>query len=206
MDIAVEGGGEQAAEALPLDDSCCHGDSDRPSPKCLSDLIPDQSAREPQCSPASGPAVQDSLPNSCEGTVTETPTYSDQDTTASSEVLSSSLSSHLAEKAEIPEQELYNSFHYWRTPIPQIDLDLELLEEKCNSANEVSAANSASQVSTPALDRKQLEELIENLEPHIDDPDVKGKEGCLSIFYLITVKSLDYYRTQLYRARLHKHT
>lgn len=179
MDIAVEGGGEQAAEALPLDDSCCHGDSDRPSPKCLSDKIQDQSTREPRCSPDSGPAAQDKPLHFSEGTVSENPTHSNQDTTTSSEALSSALSSHLAEKAAIPEQELYNSFHYWRTPIPQIDLDLELLEEKCNSANEISVANSALQGSTPALDRKQLEELIENLEPHIDDPDVKGEEGCL---------------------------
>lgn len=181
MDVAEEGGGEQAAEALPLDESWCHGDVDRPSPKCrseLDDADPDQSSREPQCSPATSPTAQDSPCNTSEGAVTETPAHSNPDTTASSEVSSSVLPSYVAEKAEIPEQELYNSFHYWRTPIPQIDLDLELLEEKCNSADEVSAASSSTQVSTPALDRKQLEELIENLEPHIDDPDVKGEAGC----------------------------
>lgn len=69
------------------------------------------------------------------------------------------------------EQELFNSFHYWRTPIPEIDLDLELLEEE-------------KRPSAPALGRKQLEELIENLEPHIDDPDVKG-ERC---FFLMTIR------------------
>lgn len=187
MDIAVEGGGEQAAEVLPQDESCCRGDADRPSPKCLSeqgDLDPDQSAREPRCSPDTSPAAQDSPCNPSEGTVMENSTHSDQDTTANLEVPSSALPTHLAEKADIPEQELYNSFHYWRTPIPQIDLDLELLEEKCNSAGEVSAASSSSQVSTHSLDRKQLEELIENLEPHIDDPDVKGEESCFSLFYL----------------------
>uniref|UniRef100_A0A8C2HLQ3 Protein phosphatase 4, regulatory subunit 1 n=1 Tax=Cyprinus carpio TaxID=7962 RepID=A0A8C2HLQ3_CYPCA len=63
---------------------------------------------------------------------------------------------------EIPEQELFNSFHYWRTPVPRIAPELELeLEDRRPSA--------------PALDRKQLQELIENLEPHIDDPDVKGE-------------------------------
>lgn len=87
------------------------------------------------------------------------------------------------EKLEIPEQEIFNSFHYWRTPIPQIDLDLELLEEKGNCDDKVSVSSFSTQVSTPVLDRKQLEELIENLEPHIDDPDVKGEEGCFSVFY-----------------------
>ncbi|XP_051737194.1 serine/threonine-protein phosphatase 4 regulatory subunit 1 isoform X1 [Ctenopharyngodon idella] len=65
------------------------------------------------------------------------------------------------------EQELFNSFHYWRTPIPEIDLDLELLEEE-------------KRPSAPALGRKQLEELIENLEPHIDDPDVKAQVDVLT--------------------------
>ncbi|XP_034165375.2 serine/threonine-protein phosphatase 4 regulatory subunit 1 isoform X3 [Pangasianodon hypophthalmus] len=182
LDIAVEGGGEQAAEALPLDESCCHVDADRPSPKCLSelcDLDQDQSAREPQCSPATCPTAQDSPSNTSEGLVTEDPTHLNPDSTTSSEVPSSALPSHVAEKAEIPEQELYNSFHYWRTPIAQIDLDLELLEEEFDSDDEVSASSST-QVSTPALDRKQLEELIENLEPHIDDPDVKAQVDVLT--------------------------
>lgn len=183
MDIAVEGGGEQAAEVLPLDESYCHGDADRPALKCLSelgDLDPDQSAREPQCSPVRSSAAQDSSLNTSECAVMENHTHSDPDSTASSEVPLSALPCHVAEKAEIPEQELYNSFHYWRTPIPQIDLDLELLEKRYNTANEVSAASFSTQVSTPALDRKQLEELIENLEPHIDDPDVKGDKD---LFY-----------------------
>uniref|UniRef100_A0A672NWJ7 Protein phosphatase 4, regulatory subunit 1 n=1 Tax=Sinocyclocheilus grahami TaxID=75366 RepID=A0A672NWJ7_SINGR len=62
---------------------------------------------------------------------------------------------------EIPEQELFNSFHYWRTPIPQIQLELLQEEDRRPSA--------------PALGRTQLQELIENLEPHTDDPDVKGE-------------------------------
>lgn len=71
------------------------------------------------------------------------------------------------------EQELFNSFHYWRTPIPEIDLDLELLEEEKEK-----------RPSAPALGRKQLEELIENLEPHIDDPDVKGERWCFLIKWI----------------------
>uniref|UniRef100_A0A9J8AMQ5 Serine/threonine-protein phosphatase 4 regulatory subunit 1 n=1 Tax=Cyprinus carpio carpio TaxID=630221 RepID=A0A9J8AMQ5_CYPCA len=68
---------------------------------------------------------------------------------------------------EIPEQELFNSFHFWRTPIPRIDPELELLEEDRRP-------------SAPALDRKHLQELIENLEPHIDDPDVKAQVDVLT--------------------------
>uniref|UniRef100_A0A4W4HLS8 WW-binding domain-containing protein n=1 Tax=Electrophorus electricus TaxID=8005 RepID=A0A4W4HLS8_ELEEL len=139
VDVAVEGGGEQVAEALPLDESCCGVDSDRPSSKCLlvpSDPDPDPTGEEYTFLPEASPAI--------------------------------------------PEQELYNSFHYWRTPILQIDLDLELLEAKCNSSSEASVNSSCTQVSTPTLGRKQLEELIENLEPHIDDPDVKAQVDVLT--------------------------
>lgn len=62
-------------------------------------------------------------------------------------------------------QELFNSFHFWRTPIPQ--MELELLEDRCSTA-------------PPPLDREQLQELIENLEPHIDDPDVKAQVDVLT--------------------------
>lgn len=67
---------------------------------------------------------------------------------------------------DIPDHEQFNSFHYWRTPIPE--LDLNLLEEEITPSTP--NTNTA-----PTLDRKHLEELIENLEPHIDDPDVKGQ-------------------------------
>ncbi|KAL0156010.1 hypothetical protein M9458_047256, partial [Cirrhinus mrigala] len=117
-DVAEEGGGEQTAEVLSADESCC-GAAD--SQKCLPEETP----------PSPEPGEEQDPP---------------------------------AAAQNIPEQELFNSFHYWRTPIPQIDLDLELLEEKKRPA-------------TPALGRKQLEELIENLEPHIDDPDVKGERS-----------------------------
>ncbi|KAJ8277561.1 hypothetical protein GJAV_G00076640 [Gymnothorax javanicus] len=74
----------------------------------------------------------------------------------------------------IPEQEMYNSFHYWRTPIIDIDLDLELPEK-------VEPSDVPSQeTSTPTLGRKELEEMIENLEPHVDDPDVKAQVDVLT--------------------------
>ncbi|TSK16101.1 Serine/threonine-protein phosphatase 4 regulatory subunit 1 [Bagarius yarrelli] len=182
VDIAVEGGGEQAAEALPVDESFCNVGTDRPDSMChseLGDLEADQFVREPQSSPATGPTAQDSPSNITECPMVENPTHLNPDTTSSSEVSSCELPRHVEEIVEIPEQELYNSFHYWRTPIPQIDLDLELLEEKCNSVNKISAASSFTQVSS-VLDRKQLEELIENLEPHVDDPDVKAQVDVLT--------------------------
>uniref|UniRef100_A0A674D4A0 Serine/threonine-protein phosphatase 4 regulatory subunit 1 n=1 Tax=Salmo trutta TaxID=8032 RepID=A0A674D4A0_SALTR len=84
----------------------------------------------------------------------------------------------------IPEQELYNSFHFWRMPIAEMDLDMELLQHGESSQQEPRSYGSSSQgktkASAPVLDRKQLEELIENLEPHIDDPDVKAQVEVLT--------------------------
>lgn len=182
MDVAVEGGGEQVAEALHLDESCCDVDPERLSPKCLHE--PD----DPDPGPLKEELQSQEHHSNSEVHMTEHPTHPSQALTEddphdevseyvvdpSSEENTSTLSCPEAEKVEIPEQELYNSFHYWRMPIPQIDLDLELLEQKCNNS-EIFSNSPSSQVSTPALGRKQLEELIENLEPHIDDPDVKGE-------------------------------
>ncbi|XP_059391500.1 serine/threonine-protein phosphatase 4 regulatory subunit 1-like [Carassius carassius] len=84
----------------------------------------------------------------------------------SQKCLPSLSSSSSSEEEEIPEQELFNSFHFWRTPIPRLDPELDLEEDRRPSA--------------PPLDRKHLQELIENLEPHIDDPDVKAQVDVLT--------------------------
>lgn len=85
----------------------------------------------------------------------------------------------------LSEQELYNSFHFWRTPLPEIDIDSELQEDTAGildsetQEGEREAVASAYPSITMAK-RKELEEMIENLEPHMDDPDVKGiSEGFL---------------------------
>nr|XP_010956405.2 serine/threonine-protein phosphatase 4 regulatory subunit 1 [Camelus bactrianus] len=79
----------------------------------------------------------------------------------------------------------YNSFHFWRTPLPEIDLDMELGQgsgsplgpEGPGAAPQVSVPGSAS---LTMATRKELEELIENLEPHVDDPDVRAQVDVLA--------------------------
>ncbi|MEJ1288385.1 ralA binding protein 1 [Cricetulus griseus] len=83
------------------------------------------------------------------------------------------------------DQELFNSFYFWRTPLPEIDLDKELQQD---SGERLSPENTgdAPGVPEPAspnitmATRKELEEMIENLEPHMDDPDVKAQVDVLS--------------------------
>ncbi|KAM8966915.1 serine/threonine-protein phosphatase 4 regulatory subunit 1 [Pelodytes ibericus] len=88
-------------------------------------------------------------------------------------------------ESPVTEQELYNSFHYWRTPIPEIDIDMELKQSKAE-AHSPESRPVAQMVSSPGspnitmATRKELEEMLENLEPHIDDPDVKAQVDVLT--------------------------
>ncbi|KAJ6662207.1 hypothetical protein lerEdw1_012674 [Lerista edwardsae] len=79
------------------------------------------------------------------------------------------------------EQELYNSFHFWRTPLPEIDIDLEL--QKTAGIVDSETQEGKQEVAAPNITmatRKELEDMIENLEPHMDDPDVKAQVEVLS--------------------------
>ncbi|XP_008116389.1 serine/threonine-protein phosphatase 4 regulatory subunit 1 isoform X3 [Anolis carolinensis] len=84
----------------------------------------------------------------------------------------------------LSEQELYNSFHFWRTPLPKIDVDLELqeaakiLDSATQKIKQKVVASTSSNITMAT--RKELEEMIENLEPHMDDPDVKAQVEVLS--------------------------
>ncbi|XP_051542685.1 serine/threonine-protein phosphatase 4 regulatory subunit 1-like isoform X2 [Myxocyprinus asiaticus] len=171
-DVGEEGGGEETADVLTDDESCCSASSDSPDSKCLPE----------ETEPSSGPVEEHNPPTTAleepsaspeNPTADETPTSPQvlQESVFSSEENISKASGPSAVEQKIPDQEMFNSFHYWRTPIPEIDLDLELMEEE-NQPSRLTAA--------PALGRKQLVELIENLEPHIDDPDVKAQVDVLT--------------------------
>lgn len=88
-------------------------------------------------------------------------------------------------ESPVTEQELFNSFHYWRTPIPEIDIDLELrhTQAEAHSSDSRLVIKKASSPGSPNIamaTRKELEEMLENLEPHIDDPDVKAQVDVLT--------------------------
>lgn len=80
-----------------------------------------------------------------------------------------------SQETSLSEQELYNSFHFWRTPLPEIDIDFELQQtSEIILDREFQELTMPVSPNIPMATRKELEEMIENLEPHIDDPDVKG--------------------------------
>ncbi|XP_013370831.1 PREDICTED: serine/threonine-protein phosphatase 4 regulatory subunit 1 [Chinchilla lanigera] len=95
------------------------------------------------------------------------------------------LEAGTAQGSALLDQELYNSFHFWRTPLPEIDLDIEL-EQDCGESLGLERPEEGPEdpeLGSPNISmatRKELEEMIENLEPHIDDPDVKAQVEVLS--------------------------
>ncbi|CAH6792011.1 serine/threonine-protein phosphatase 4 regulatory subunit 1 isoform X1 [Phodopus roborovskii] len=83
------------------------------------------------------------------------------------------------------DEELFNSFHFWRTPLPEIDLDKELQLDSGErlSPERTEDAHGITEPESPNVTmatRKELEEMIENLEPHMDDPNVKAQVEVLS--------------------------
>ncbi|XP_006891496.1 PREDICTED: serine/threonine-protein phosphatase 4 regulatory subunit 1-like [Elephantulus edwardii] len=90
-----------------------------------------------------------------------------------------------SQDSNLSDQELYNSFHFWRTPLPEIDIDGEL-EQGSGDKLSPERPEETHEVTVPCspnitmATRKELEEMIENLEPHIDDPDVKAQVEVLS--------------------------
>ncbi|XP_074734370.1 serine/threonine-protein phosphatase 4 regulatory subunit 1 isoform X6 [Strix uralensis] len=86
-----------------------------------------------------------------------------------------------SQETSLSEQELYNSFHFWRTPLPEIDIDFELQQtSEIILDREIQELAMPVSPNVPMATRKELEEMIENLEPHIDDPDVKAQVEVLS--------------------------
>uniref|UniRef100_A0AAX7SUE3 WW-binding domain-containing protein n=1 Tax=Astatotilapia calliptera TaxID=8154 RepID=A0AAX7SUE3_ASTCA len=72
--------------------------------------------------------------------------------------------------------ENFNSFHYWRSPLPDISGELEMLscqkmEENCND----SKSNHGKQATSD-----QIQKVLDCLQPHMDDPDVQAQVQVLS--------------------------
>lgn len=83
--------------------------------------------------------------------------------------------------------ENFNSFHYWRAPLPDISEDLEMLScpgsvqimakegEKEANDEEQEENCSDSNSSHGKATSDQIQKVLDCLQPHIDDPDVQGK-------------------------------
>ncbi|XP_049893269.1 serine/threonine-protein phosphatase 4 regulatory subunit 1 isoform X1 [Epinephelus moara] len=87
--------------------------------------------------------------------------------------------------------ENFNSFHYWRSPLPDISGELEMLncqksedviekEEKKEEDEEEEPECPGSKSSPGKATSDQIQKVLDCLQPHIDDPDVQAQVQVLS--------------------------
>lgn len=83
--------------------------------------------------------------------------------------------------------ENFNSFHYWRSPLPDISGELEMLNCPTSAGvieeEEDPQDNLPDSKSTPGkATSDQIQKVLDCLQPHMDDPDVQG--GCTEPEYV----------------------
>ncbi|XP_075953150.1 serine/threonine-protein phosphatase 4 regulatory subunit 1 isoform X1 [Anarhichas minor] len=79
----------------------------------------------------------------------------------------------------------FNSFNYWRSPLPDISGELEMLnrdksEEGMEQEEEEEPDYPDSKSSPGKATSDQIQKVLDRLQPHIDDPDVQAQVQVLS--------------------------
>lgn len=67
-------------------------------------------------------------------------------------------------------EDVFNTFLYWRPPLPDISRDLELLQFKTEKHKD-----SCSVPCNNCVASSEIKKVLESLQEHIDDPDVQGE-------------------------------
>lgn len=67
-------------------------------------------------------------------------------------------------------EDLFNTFLYWRPPLPDISQDLELLQFKTEKHKD-----SCSGPCNNCVASSEIRKVLESLQEHMDDPDVQGE-------------------------------
>uniref|UniRef100_I3JIH7 Protein phosphatase 4 regulatory subunit 1 n=1 Tax=Oreochromis niloticus TaxID=8128 RepID=I3JIH7_ORENI len=85
--------------------------------------------------------------------------------------------------------ENFNSFHYWRSPLPDISGELEMLscqkmeevkEEKGEEEEPTENCNDSKSNHGKQATSDQIQMVLDRLQPHMDDPDVQAQVQVLS--------------------------
>ncbi|CAN8191452.1 unnamed protein product [Coccothraustes coccothraustes] len=72
-------------------------------------------------------------------------------------------------------EDVFNTFLYWRPPLPDISQDLELLQFKAEKHNDTCSVPCNNCVAS-----NEIKKVLESLQEHIDDPDVQAQVQVLS--------------------------
>lgn len=76
-----------------------------------------------------------------------------------------------------PSEDLFNTFLYWRPPLPDISQDLELLQFKTEKHKD-----SCSGPCNNCVASSEIRKVLESLQEHMDDPDVQGETPTINHF------------------------
>lgn len=81
-------------------------------------------------------------------------------------------------------EDLFNTFLYWRPPLPDISQDLELLQFKTEKHKD-----SCSGPCNNCVASSEIRKVLESLQEHMDDPDVQGETPTINHFFFEQVFS-----------------
>lgn len=71
-------------------------------------------------------------------------------------------------------EDVFNNFLYWRTPLPDISKDLELLLSEAGPQEE--GCSGPETVHNSCVARNEIQKVLDSLQEHMmNDPDVQGK-------------------------------
>lgn len=69
-------------------------------------------------------------------------------------------------------EDMFNTFLYWRPPLPDISQDLELLQSKMETHEE--NCSSSESLCNNCVASSEIKKVLQSLQEHMDDPDVQG--------------------------------
>ncbi|XP_029468613.1 serine/threonine-protein phosphatase 4 regulatory subunit 1-like isoform X2 [Rhinatrema bivittatum] len=72
-------------------------------------------------------------------------------------------------------EDVFNSFLFWRSPLPDISQDLELLQSKCREDEDSNTDQRFMAVCNSYTASSEIKKVLESLQEHIDDPDVEAQ-------------------------------
>ncbi|XP_060086720.1 serine/threonine-protein phosphatase 4 regulatory subunit 1-like isoform X2 [Heteronotia binoei] len=75
-------------------------------------------------------------------------------------------------------EDVFNTFLYWRPPLPDISQDLELLQCKTEMHEECCSASEA--LCNNCVASSEIKKVLQSLQEHMDDPDVQAQVQVLS--------------------------
>uniref|UniRef100_A0A8C3IIU7 Putative WW-binding domain-containing protein n=1 Tax=Chrysemys picta bellii TaxID=8478 RepID=A0A8C3IIU7_CHRPI len=75
-------------------------------------------------------------------------------------------------------EDIFNTFLYWRPPLPDISQDLELLQSKTEKHEEGCSVSKA--MCNNCVASSEIKKVLESLQEHMDDPDVQAQVQVLS--------------------------